>query len=92
WPLRFIGAVPTSVSGIISLCSDDGFELRRDNCADWLRVILTADTLTLTNDPEPPPTPTPVPDTRQQITTEDIAESILDMECRMTILEQGGKI
>ena len=90
WPVRFTGDVPTAVSGVIALCADDGFVLREDNCGDFLRVVLTADSLTLTNEPEPAPVPEPEPDTSVQVAQEDIVASLLDMDVRLTMMEQGG--
>lgn len=89
WPVRFTGDVPTAVSGVITLCADDGFVLREDDCADWLRVVLSGDTLTLTNEPEPVPVD-PVPDDTVQVAQEDIVASLLDMDVRLTMMEQGG--
>ncbi len=43
------------VSGEITLCADDGFVLRKDNTADYLRQTFEDGTLVLTNEPEPEP-------------------------------------
>ena len=70
WPARFTGDVPSAVSGVITLCADDGFVLREDDCADWLRVVLDGNSLTLTNEPEPEPTqtePEPAPTETEQL-------------------------
>ena len=90
WPVRFAGDAPSAVSGVITLCADDGFELASYNTADFLRVVLTGDTLTLTNEPEPVPVD-PVPDDTVQVTQEDIVASLLDMDVRLTMIEQGGQ-
>ena len=44
---------PAPVSGEIVLCADDGFTLRKDNTADYLRQIFENGELVLTNEPEP---------------------------------------
>lgn len=46
---------PAPVSGEIVLCADDGFVLRTDNTADYLRQTFADGVLTLTNEPEPEP-------------------------------------
>lgn len=46
---------PAPVSGEIVLCADDGFTLRKDNTADYLRQTFEDGTLVLTNEPEPEP-------------------------------------
>lgn len=46
---------PTPVNGEIVLCADDGFVLRTDNTADYLRQTFADGVLTLTNKPEPEP-------------------------------------
>ena len=43
---------PAPVDGEITLCADDGFVMRVDNSADYLRQTFTDGTLTLTNQPE----------------------------------------
>lgn len=44
---------PSPVEGEIALCADDGFVMRTDNPADYLRQTFEGGVLTLTNDPEP---------------------------------------
>ena len=44
---------PAPVDGIVTLCADDGFVMREDNSADYLRQIFENGVLTLTNTPEP---------------------------------------
>lgn len=46
---------PTPVEGEITLCADDGFVMRTDNTADYLRQTFADGVLTLTNVPEPEP-------------------------------------
>lgn len=46
---------PAPVEGEIILCADDGFVLRTDNAADYLRQTFENGVLTLTNVPEPEP-------------------------------------
>ena len=46
---------PAPIDGEIALCADDGFVLRTDNTADYLRQTFENGTLVLTNTPEPPP-------------------------------------
>lgn len=54
---------PAPVDGEIVLCADDGFVMRTDNSADYLRQTFEDGVLTLTNEPEPvePEKPEPVP-------------------------------
>ena len=44
---------PVPVEGEIVLCADDGFVMRIDNIADYLRQTFEDGVLTLTNVPEP---------------------------------------
>lgn len=54
---------PTPVESEIILCDDDGFVMRTDNPADYLRQTFENGILTLTNQPEPvEPEPTPEPE------------------------------
>lgn len=73
----------------VRLCADDGFELRSDDPADYLRVYLEGDALIMTNlpAPEPPPEPGPAP---TEITLEDVAEMLVDQEVRIAALEIMG--
>ena len=53
---------PAPVDGEIVLCADDGFEVKADNSADYLRQTFENGVLTLTNVPEPPEPSEPEPD------------------------------
>lgn len=78
---------PAPVVGPVALCRDDGFVLREDDPADYLRQTFDSGTLTLTNAPEPvlvEPQPV-VPNT--VVTMEDMAEAILDHEARLLMAE-----
>jgi len=79
-----------TLTGTVALCADDGFELRKINCADYARQVWSGETLTLTNEPEPEPRPQPEPEP-DRITTDDLAEQVFDLEVRTTMLEQGVK-
>lgn len=46
---------PVPVSGIITLCADDGFVLREDDPVDYLRQDFRDGVLILTDEPEPAP-------------------------------------
>lgn len=46
---------PFPAFGEIVLCADDGFTLRKDNAADYLRQVFEGGVLTLTNELEPEP-------------------------------------
>jgi hypothetical protein len=48
-----LSAAPTS--GVISVCTDDGFELRADDVGAYKRQVLDGSTLTLTDTPAPTP-------------------------------------
>lgn len=77
---------PTPVSGEIVLCADDGFVLRTDNTADYLRQTFENGVLTLTNAPEPEP----VEPSEPEPTPQDDADAMLvDHEYRITLLELG---
>lgn len=69
---------PTEVSGEIVLKADDGFILRTDNVEDYSRQIFENGTLTLTNIPEAEPIPEPEYPEITEITTEDMANAILE--------------
>lgn len=81
---------PAPVEGEIKLCSDDGFVMRTDNTADYLRQIFENGTLTLTNVPEPVEeekpdyTETPTPTLKQRVTTlEESTAALEDALCEM---------
>lgn len=66
----------------ITLCADDGFVMRTDNPADYLRQTFEGGVLTLTNQPEPvepePPEPIePGQTTEARITALEAAMSAL---------------
>lgn len=65
---------PHPVDGILTLCADDGFILRMDNSADYLRQTFSNNTLTLTNMPEVVVPDEPVV---QEPTTEEILDALL---------------
>jgi hypothetical protein len=44
---------PAPIEGEIVLCDNDGFVIRTDNTADYLRQTFERGALTLTNAPEP---------------------------------------
>ncbi len=80
---------PAPATGTVALCRDDGFILREDDPADYLRQVFEGGTLTLTNAPEPVPVePAPAP-VRTAISMEDMAEAILDHEARLLMAEAG---
>ncbi len=73
---------PAPVTGEITLCADDGFVMRTDNPADYLRQTFEDGVLTLTNQPEPvepePPEPIePGQTTEARITALEAAMSAL---------------
>ena len=54
---------PAPVESDVTLCADDGFVMRVDNPADYLRQTFEDGVLTLTNTPEPEPVePEPIPE------------------------------
>ena len=72
---------PAPVTGEIKLCADDGFVMRKDNPADYMRQIFENGVLTLTNtpEPEPAPQPTPVPEPTAEERLAALAAAILAM-------------
>lgn len=70
---------PAPVDGEIILCADDGFVMRTDNSADYLRQTFADGVLTLTNEPEPKPV--------EPIEPEPSAEQILDAMLGVTTNE-----
>jgi hypothetical protein len=64
------------VDGEIILCADDGFELRRDNSADYLRQTFANGMLTLTNEPEPVPVEPEEP-VEPEPTADDVLNALL---------------
>lgn len=72
---------PAPVSGVLTLCADDGFVLRADTAEDWLRQTFEGGVLTLTNLPEPEPVE-PAPDPGP--TTED---RVADLEAENKLLK-----
>lgn len=48
---------PAPIDGEVKLHADDGFYMRTDNVANFLRQTWENNTLTLTNQPEPEPVP-----------------------------------
>lgn len=71
---------PAPVSGVLTLCADDGFVLRSDRAEDWLRQTFEGGVLTLTNAPEPEP----VEPTDPEPTTED---RVADLEAENKLLK-----
>lgn len=69
---------PFPVEGVISLCADNGFVLRTDDPADYLRQVFNGGVLTLTNDPEPEPVEPPpeVPPAPEFVTYDELAGKI----------------
>lgn len=70
---------PAPVEGEIALCADDGFVMRVDNTADYLRQTFEDGVLTLTNVPEPEPVePEPVEPVPEKVTWEAMATAITE--------------
>ena len=89
--MRYVGLpedFPFPIEGEITLCADDGFVMRTDNVADYLRHTFENGVLTLTNVPEPEPLPEPEP-TPEPTLEEDTAAMLVDHEFRLTLLELG---
>lgn len=65
--------LPLPVTGTITLCSNDGFELASVSAESYARQVYENVILTLTNEPEPdpdPPPPIPTVEERLEILTE----------------------
>jgi hypothetical protein len=58
---------PAPAVGEIALCANDGFVMRMDNPADYLRQTFEGGILTLTNQPEPV-VPEPIPEPEPVLT------------------------
>lgn len=72
---------PSPVDGEIILCDDDGFIMRTDNTADYLRQTFEDSVLTLTNEPEPvePEKPDkPVAPSTEKVTWDAMAAAITE--------------
>lgn len=67
---------PAPVSGDIVLCANDGFVMRTDKVADYLRQTFENGVLTLTNLPEPVE-PEPIEPTDKEPTTAEILDALL---------------
>ena len=70
---------PAPVTGEITLCADDGFVMRTDNPADYLRQTFEDGVLTLTNEPEPVEPEEPVEPNPTLGTRVSALEEALDM-------------
>ena len=51
--------MPETVSGIITMYRDDGFEMSTDDADSYARQVKSGTVLTLTNEPEPQEPPEP---------------------------------
>ena len=67
---------PHPVSGEIVLCANDGFVMRTDNTADYLRQTFFNGVLTLTNMPEIEPVE-PVEPIEPEDTTDEVLNALL---------------
>lgn len=65
---------PAPIEGEIVLCADDGFVMRTDNTADYLRQTFEDGVLVLTNVPEPDEPEEPV---EPEPTTAEILDAML---------------
>ena len=68
---------PAPVDGEITLCANDGFVLRTDNSADYLRQTFEDGTLTLTNQPEPVEPEEPEEPVEDEPTTDEVLNALL---------------
>lgn len=75
---------PAPVEGEIALYADDGFLLRKDNTADYLRQTFEGGVLMLTNMPEPEPIPEPEPEPEPELTQLDRIEAQVTYTAMMT--------
>lgn len=67
---------PAPVDGEVVLCADDGFTLRKDNTADYLRQTFEDGTLVLTNEPEPEPVEEETEEERQPTAFEQLRADV----------------
>jgi hypothetical protein len=67
---------PAPVDGEITLCDDDGFVMRTDNSADYLRQTFVDGVLTLTNESDEEPVE-PVKPVKDKPTTAEIVNAML---------------
>jgi hypothetical protein len=75
-------------TGVITLCQDDGFILAEEDVSKYAKQTFVNCILTLTNEPEPEPQSDPP---SNPPTTVDMAEMLLDLEFRTSLLEMGVK-
>lgn len=80
---------PAPVNDVIELYSDDGFLMREDDPADYLRQTFENGTLTLTDTPEPEPEEPIEPEETEPTEEDDTASMLIDHEYRLTLLELG---
>lgn len=79
------------ISGEIKLVSEDNdLVLATQDCGDYARQVYENGVLTLTNEAEPVPEPTPEPQP-QPPSTADMAEAMIDLDTRVSMLEMGVK-
>ena len=76
---------PYPASGEIILCANDGFVMRTDNTADYLRQTFENGVLTLTNIPEPVEPAEPVEP------EEPVEPTDSDLEARVSAIEEAIK-
>ena len=79
---------PSTVSGTVTLCADDGMVIRTDNTADYLHPRVTAGVIILSNTPEPEPVTPPEPAPPQPDPIEDLNEVIAELTDRVVNLER----
>jgi len=88
--VRYTGVegVTLPVTGAVTLCADDGFELAKQDTGGFARQTLEDGILTLTNEPEPVPVPAPEP-LPQPPSAADMAEAMIDLDTRVSMFEMG---
>ena len=82
---------PAPIDAPVDLCRDDGFILRTDNPADYLRQTFSGGVLTLTNAPEPEPGPEPPlpgPSMEERVSTLEKDNALLKAQNEMQAQQQ----
>lgn len=83
---------PAPVDGEIVLCADDGFVMRTDNPADYLRQTFEGGVLMLTNVPEPAPAPVVEPTQTEKREAAYNTEKVIEWDGEMLTVTEAAQL